>query len=86
MCFLTVSMSASLTQLPTTIQAMPLPIMLVMDLASLMKRSTPRISAKPATGMSPTAERVAANTINPDPETPAAPLLVKRRTVNSVAC
>ena len=61
-------------------------IMLVMDLASLMKRSTPRISAKPATGMSPTAERVAANTINPDPETPAAPLLVKRRTVNSVAC
>ncbi|MNP09203.1 hypothetical protein D3C76_1012960 [compost metagenome] len=39
-----------------------------------MKRSIPRISAKPATGRWPTADRVAANTMKPLPVTPAAPL------------
>ncbi|MCY1465605.1 hypothetical protein D9M71_837730 [compost metagenome] len=39
-----------------------------------MKRSIPRISAKPATGRWPTADRVAASTMKPLPVTPAAPL------------
>src|SRR3546814_9489577 len=41
---------------------------------SLMKRSMPRISARPATGTEGTTDSVAARVMKPAPVTPAAPL------------
>ena len=49
-----------------------------------MKRSMPKISAKPATGTLPTADSVAASTMKPLPVTPAAPLEVSSSTSSSV--
>ena len=49
-----------------------------------MKRSMPRINASPATGTPPTADSVAASTINPLPVTPAAPLEVNSSTASNV--
>ena len=59
---------------------------LVSARASDMKRSIPRISARPATGTLPTADRVAASTMKPLPVTPAAPFDVNSSTSNSVSC
>lgn len=42
--------------------------------------------SKTGTGTWPTAESVAASTINPEPVTPAAPLLVSNSTARSVSC
>ena len=44
----------------------------------------PRISARPATGTWPTADSVAASTMNPLPVTPAAPFDVSSSTSSSV--
>ncbi|MOA59332.1 hypothetical protein D3C78_1839170 [compost metagenome] len=52
--------------------------------ASDMKRSIPRISARPASGRWPTAEMVAASTIKPLPVTPAAPFEDSNSTTSSV--
>ena len=79
-------MSRSPVQRATTTVATPLPIRLVSARASDMKRSMPRISANPATGTPPTAERVAASTMKPLPVMPAAPLEVSSRTPSSVSC
>ncbi|MCY1383495.1 hypothetical protein D9M69_716250 [compost metagenome] len=49
-----------------------------------MKRSMPRISARPATGTCPTADSVAASTMKPLPVTPAAPFEVSSSTASSV--
>ncbi|MNT64370.1 hypothetical protein D3C72_2022630 [compost metagenome] len=51
-----------------------------------MKRSIPRISARPATGRPPTADRVAASTMKPLPVTPAAPLEEISSTASRVSC
>jgi hypothetical protein len=51
-----------------------------------MKRSMPRISARPATGTWPTAPSEAASTMKPEPVTPAAPLLVSSSTASRVSC
>ncbi|MCY1546174.1 hypothetical protein D9M68_821560 [compost metagenome] len=50
-----------------------------------MKRSMPRISARPATGRWPTADRVAARTMKPLPVTPAAPLEAISSTASRVS-
>ena len=54
--------------------------------ASLMNRSTPSSSATPSTGTVRVAASVLASTMNPDPVTPAAPLLVSMRMPSSVSC
>ena len=46
----------------------------------------PRIKARPATGIPPTADKVAASTIKPLPVTPAAPFEVNNSTSSSVIC
>ena len=74
------------TTCATTTVATPLPIRLVSARASDMKRSMPRISARPATGTSPTADSVAASTMKPLPVTPAAPFEVSSSTASSVSC
>ena len=56
--------------------ATPLPLKWVMERASDMNLSMPRISARPATGTEGTTARVAASVIKPEPVTPEAPLLV----------
>ena len=56
------------------------PMRFVMARASDMNRSTPRRSVRPATGMLPTAESVAASVMKPPPVTAAAPFDVSRRT------
>ena len=69
-----------------TTVATPLPIMLVSARASLMKRSMPRMSAMPATGIVGTTERVATSAMNEAPETPLAPLEVSIATARMVSC
>ena len=56
--------------------ATPLPIKLVIALASLINRSTPSSRAKPSTGITFTAVSVEASTTKPLPVTPAAPFEV----------
>ena len=80
------SVSSALTHLATTSVATLLPIKLVSARASDIKRSMPRINARPATGTVPTAESVAAKTMKPLPVTPAAPLEVSNKIANSVIC
>jgi hypothetical protein len=60
-----------------------LPIVLVMARASDMKRSTPRSSTMPATGILPIDASVAASVMKPEPVTPAAPFEVSSRTPSS---
>ena len=60
--------------------ATPLPIRLVMARASAMKRSMPRMSDSPATGMTLTEASVAASVTNPPPATAAAPFDVSNST------
>ena len=54
--------------------------------ASLMKRSTPSRIATPSTGTTRSADSVLASTMNPDPVTPAAPLLVSISTPSTLNC
>ena len=54
--------------------------------ASDMKRSTPRISAMPATGTWPVEANVAAKVIKPLPVTPAAPFEVMSSTASRPIC
>lgn len=56
--------------------ATPLPIKLVMALASDIKRSTPNKRASPSIGMTLVADKVEAKITKPLPVTPAAPLEV----------
>src|SRR6185312_2780288 len=77
--------SRSRSQAETTIAPTPLPIMLVSARASLMKRSMPRISARPATGTEGRTDSVAARVTNPAPVTPAAPLEVSMATARKVS-
>src|SRR5262249_35438224 len=79
-------MSSAPSQRETTTVAPPLPIRLVRARASDMNLSTPRMSAMLATGMWPTEERVAANTMKPEPVTPAAPFEVNSRTPMMPSC
>ena len=55
-------------------------------LASDMNRSIPSSSARPATGMWPVLESVAARVMNPPPVTAAAPLEVNRSTPRIESC
>ena len=71
--------------LATTNVATALPMKLVSARASDMNRSMPRMSASPATGTCPTADSVAASTMNPLPVTPAAPLEVNSNTASNVS-
>ena len=73
------SVSSSPSQRDTTIVATPLPMKFVIARASDMKRSMPRISARPATGTDGTTASVAASVMNPAPVTPDAPLRRERR-------
>src|SRR5438128_719762 len=70
----------------TTTVATPLPMKFVMDRASDMKRSIPRINAKPATGIEGTTASVAASVMKPAPVTPDAPLEVSIATPRMVSC
>jgi len=63
-------MSSAFSLRATTRVATPSPMMLVMARPSLMKRSMPRIRARPATGTVPSAARVPARTTKPLPVTP----------------
>ncbi len=65
--------------------ATPLPMKLVSERASDMKRSMPRISARPATGIDGTTARVAARVMNPAPVTPEAPFDVSIATPRIVS-
>ena len=53
---------------------------------SLMKRSMPRISAIPASGIEGTIDSVAASVMKPAPVTPAAPLELIIATSSSEIC
>ena len=66
--------------------ATALPIKLVMARPSLINLSMPNIKAIAATGICPTAGKVAASTIKPLPVTPAAPLEVSNKTRSRVIC
>ena len=79
-------MSSGFSQRATTTVATALPIRLVSARASDMKRSTPRISAMPATGMVPTEASVAASMMKPLPVTPAAPFDVSSSTPRMPSC
>ena len=70
----------------TTMAATPLPMKLVSERASDMKRSMPRISARPATGIDGTTASVAASVMKPAPVTPEAPFDVSIATPSSVSC
>ncbi|MCY1229993.1 hypothetical protein D9M72_423880 [compost metagenome] len=61
-------------------------MMLVSARHSLMKRSMPRISTMPATGMVGTTASVAASVMKPEPVTPLAPLEVIIATARMVSC
>ncbi len=73
------SSSPSLREM--TMVATPLPITLDQARASLMKRSMPRISAIPATGMVGTTDSVPTSAMKEAPVTPLAPLEVSMATV-----
>src|SRR5690606_22087842 len=77
------SRSSAPSQRATTIVATALPTKLVSERHSLMKRSTPRISAMPASGTSGTTDRVAARVTKPAPVTAAAPLELSIATSSS---
>ena len=59
---------------------------LVSDRASDMNRSTPRMSARPATGIDGTTASVAASVMKPAPVTPDAPFEVSIATPRMVSC
>ena len=59
---------------------------LVSERASDMKRSMPRMSASPATGIDGTTASVAASVMNPAPVTPEAPFDVSIATPRIVSC
>ena len=61
-----------------------LPMVLVIERASDMKRSTPSSSTMPATGMVPNEARVAARVIKPEPVTPAEPFEVSISTPSTM--
>ena len=79
------SRSSSFSQPATTMVATPLPTKLVSERASDMKRSMPRISARPATGIVGMTASVAASVMKPEPVTPAAPLDVSIATPSRVS-
>ena len=70
----------------TTSVATVLPMKFVIARASDINRSTPKISAMPATGIFPIAPSVAANVMNPLPVTPAAPFEVRSNTPSNTSC
>ncbi len=77
--------SSSFSHFDTTTVATPLPMKLVSARASLMKRSMPRISAMPATGIVGTTASVAASVMKPAPVMPDAPFEVSIATSRMVS-
>src|SRR5713226_8431463 len=82
----TVSPSISSSQRATTIVATALPIMLTMARNMLKKRSIPKITAMPATGMVGTTISVPTSAMNAAPCTPLAPFDVRTATAKMVSC
>src|ERR1017187_4197159 len=81
-----VSLPSSFSQRATTSVATPLPIMLTRARNMLMKRSMPRMSAMPATGIVGITLRVPTSAMNEAPCTPLAPFEVRTATANSDIC
>src|SRR6266852_1357612 len=82
----TVLPSISFSQRATTIVATALPIMLTMARNMLKKRSIPKITAMPATGMVGTTISVLTSAMNAAPCTPLAPFDVSTATAKMVSC
>jgi hypothetical protein len=81
-----VTRSSSPSQRASTTEATPLPIILTVALPMLMKRSTPKIRAIPATGMVGITINVPTSAMNDAPCTPLAPLEVSTATAKMVNC